>query len=121
MSDSTITPRMFQLQAIGTVQQSGDTFQVVIDAPYRPALKQLEHFSHVIVFWWADQGDTPEYRQFLQAEPPYAPGVTTGVFATRSPLRPNPVAITTCAILGVDEEAGIVRIGWIDAFDGTPV
>ena len=43
----------------------------------------------------------------------------TGVFGTRSPVRPNLIALSTCEILSIDEN--IIRIDKIDAFDGTPV
>lgn len=111
----------FQLNPIGTIRRNGDQIQIEIREPYRPALKQLDRFSHVMVFWWAERFDTAEYRQLLQTEPPYAQGHVHGVFATRSPYRPNPIAMTTCKLLAMDEEAGIVQVADIDAFDGTQV
>jgi tRNA-Thr(GGU) m(6)t(6)A37 methyltransferase TsaA len=106
---------------IGYVRRENGELHLEIDAPYRPALKELGHFSHVMVFWWADQLDSEEMRAMMQMEPPYAPGHVTGVFASRSPLRPNPVSMTTCKLLDVDEETGIVKIADIDALDNTPV
>lgn len=111
----------YQVHPIGIVRRNGDSVQVQIDAAYRPALKQLEHFSHVMVFWWADQLDSEEYRTMLQSRPPYAEEHLTGVFATRAPYRPNPIAMTTCKLLGSDEASGVVRVAAIDAHDGTPV
>lgn len=57
----------------------------------------------------------------MKTNPPYAGEVECGVFATRAEYRPNPIAMTTCKILEVKEGEGIVRIGDIDAFDGTEV
>ncbi|NLE06202.1 MAG: SAM-dependent methyltransferase, partial [Crenarchaeota archaeon] len=54
-------------------------------------------------------------------KPPYAPNVLTGLFATRSPIRPNPINISVCKIKNVDHEKGIVTVNQIDAFDGTPI
>ena len=88
--------------------------------PFRPALAGLGHFSHVIALWWPDQLD-PAWGAILQSEPPYAPGHVTGVFASRAPYRPNPIALTVCPILSVDEAAGIVRVADIDALDGSPL
>ncbi len=65
--------------------------------------------------------DTEEFRGMLQCKPPYAEEHLTGVFATRAEYRPNPVALTTCKILAVDEQEGILTIANIDAYDGTPV
>ena len=111
----------FVMHPIGNVRRSEDGIRLEIAAPYRPALRQLDQFSHLMVFWWADWFDNDEYRTMLQCEPPYAQGHVTGVFATRSPYRPNPIAVTTCELLGVDEETGIVRVGNLDAVDGTRV
>ena len=111
----------FQLNPIGTIRRNGEQIQIEIREPYRPALKQLDRFSHVMVFWWAERFDTAEYRQMLQTEPPYAQGHVHGVFATRAPYRPNPIAMTTCNLLAMDEEAGTLQVADIDAFDGTQV
>jgi tRNA-Thr(GGU) m(6)t(6)A37 methyltransferase TsaA len=112
---------VFRMYPIGRVHRNAETVTLEIDAPYRPALKQLGSFSHVMVFWWADQFDNDEYRKRLQTDPPYAQGHLTGVFATRAPYRPNPVAMTTCPIVDVDEEDGRVTVTNLDAFDGTRI
>ncbi|WP_097003535.1 TrmO family methyltransferase domain-containing protein [Lacrimispora amygdalina] len=61
-------------------------------------------------------------RSTLQTEKPYkgAPEVI-GVFATRSPLRPNPIALTTVDVIHIDYEKGVIQIAFIDAYDNTPV
>jgi tRNA-Thr(GGU) m(6)t(6)A37 methyltransferase TsaA len=111
----------YRVHAIGEVRRGEDGHRLVIDGPFRPALKQLDHFSHVVVLWWADRFDTEEYRSRLQTRPPYAEDHLTGVFATRSPYRPNPIAMTTCRLLGVDEAEGTVQVADIDTFDGTKI
>jgi tRNA-Thr(GGU) m(6)t(6)A37 methyltransferase TsaA len=111
--------KAYQVYPIGTIRRSKGDIHLEIDKPFRPALKQLGRFSHVMVFWWADRFDNEEHRNTLQTKPPYAEDYVTGVFATRSPYRPNPLAMTTCKVLEVDEEEGMVMIAAIDAFDGT--
>ena len=87
-----------------------------------PALRGLGSCTHAIVLWWADRLENPGGREGdLIVELPYAPGIEAGLFACRSEARPNPIAITTSYILGVDEEAGVVDLAWIDAHDNTPV
>ncbi len=113
--------RSFRMFPIGLVRRGEKGVSLEVFEPFRPALKQLDHFSHVMVFWWAHKHDNEKSRGVLQCEPPYAKGKVTGVFATRAEYRPNPIAMTTCQILGVDEVRGIVRVGDIDAFDGTPI
>ena len=95
---------------------------VRVEKEFIPALERLQEFSHVTVLWWAHHLDTKEARSVTQVEKPYrtSPDVM-GIFATRSPMRPNPVAASVCGILGVDMNEGLIRLDWIDADDGTPV
>jgi tRNA-Thr(GGU) m(6)t(6)A37 methyltransferase TsaA len=115
------TPKTYALTPIGYVRQQEQGAVLEILEPYRPALKELGQFGYVQVLWWADQADTPEGRGILQCELPYAPGTVAGVFACRSPMRPNPIALTTCFLLDVNPATGQVLLPWIDAEDGTPV
>ena len=111
----------YQIYPIGYVRRSENGIHLGILEPFRPALKQLDHFSHVMVFWWAERCDNEKSRSKLQTSPPYAREKLTGVFACRAEYRPNPIMVTTCRILEVNEAEGIVRIPWIDAYDGTPI
>jgi tRNA-Thr(GGU) m(6)t(6)A37 methyltransferase TsaA len=112
---------MYQIRPIGYIRRNEGGIHLEIGEPFRPALKQLNHFSHVMVFWWADRFDNAKSRGMLQTRPPYAEEHLTGVFATRAPYRPNPIAMTTCKLAGVDEESGMVKVADIDAFDGTRI
>lgn len=113
--------KTYHIHPIGYIRRSEAGVNLEILEPFRPALKQLDHFSHVIVFWWADQHDNKKSRSFIQTEPPYAKGKVTGVFATRAEYRPNPIAMTTCKLLAIDQEGGAVQVRNIDAYDGTPI
>lgn len=113
--------KCFQVYPIGTIRRHGDRIEVQLDAPYRAGLKALNTFSHVIVHWWAQHFDEPQHRDVLVTPLPYVEGREAGVFASRSPERPNLIMTTVCKILEVDEVNGVVRIQNIDAFDGTPV
>ncbi len=111
-----------ELNPIGTVHVGADGFVLDIDEAYRLALTELGGFSHVNVLWWADQVDDPMLREITIAERPYknAPAAI-GLFATRSPVRPNPIMLTSAAMLSVDIDSGQVRIAYIDAEDGSPI
>jgi tRNA-Thr(GGU) m(6)t(6)A37 methyltransferase TsaA len=113
----------FEVRPIGrvNVDQGQGVFQLQINPPFRPGLEKLDQFSHVLIFWWADRNDTPEAREVVTVDLPYAPGEQAGVFSCRAEYRPNPIAVTAAAILHVDEAAGTVILPWIDALDGTPV
>lgn len=112
----------YQIYPVGRVRSSEEGTWIEIDEKYIPALEGLEGFSHINVLWWCNEFDDEQSRSVLQAEQPYkgAPGVM-GIFATRSPLRPNPVALTTAEIISADYEKGVIQIAFIDAFDNTPV
>ena len=116
--------QIYEIRPIGKVKvdESQGQYQLHIDEPYRPALMGLSSCTHAIILWWADKHDNPEDRSTnLVTNLPYAPGLQSGVFANRSQARPNPIAITTAYLFNVDEEAGIVDLAYIDAFDGTPI
>jgi tRNA (adenine37-N6)-methyltransferase len=117
MSDHTFT-----LRPIGTVTTDEAGFALCIDQPFRTALTGLDGFSHINVLWWCHLLDAPQYREVQLAEQPYrdAPD-QLGIFATRSPVRPNPLALTPVPVMSIDVEAGIVRIPCIDAESGTPI
>jgi tRNA-Thr(GGU) m(6)t(6)A37 methyltransferase TsaA len=108
------------MQPIGQVRKSEERTLIVLDEKYQPGLLGLEGFSHIHVFWWFDRNDTPEKRGVLQVHPMGdSENPLTGVFATRSPLRPNLIALSLCRIISV--EGHVVEVEEIDAFDGTPV
>jgi len=111
----------YQVFPVGYVRrEDGRTFLDFLPA-FAPALKELEHFSHVQVFWWFSQFQEDFYRQTTQTEHAPYDAPVLGVFACRSPVRPNPIGLTTTPILAIDHTKGQVEIGGIDAYDGTPV
>lgn len=106
---------------VGYVRREGASTYVEVLQPYVPALKELERFSHVQVLWWFSQFDGEMYRGVTQSDHAPYDAPTLGVFACRSPVRPNPIGLTTARIVSVDHDRGVVEIANIDAFDGTPV
>jgi tRNA-Thr(GGU) m(6)t(6)A37 methyltransferase TsaA len=112
----------YRLHAIGTIRAGDDGFAIEIDEPYRDALIGLEGFSHVNVLFWCHLLDAADYRRATVAERPYRDAPERlGIFATRSPVRPNPIALSPVPVLSIDPAAGIVRIPFIDAEPGSPV
>ncbi len=110
----------FQLRPVGRVEIRGGETGVRIAPKYADALHGLEGFSHVWVFYWFDRNDTPQKRSTLKVHPRGNPrNPLTGVFATRSPARPNLIALTLCRVLSV--KGTCLRIDAIDALDGSPV
>ena len=108
-----------EVHPIGRVECEDGEFRIVLNPEYAPALKGLEGYSHVQVIWWFDR---TEGRRTLVEEKPYAKGPDElGVFATRSPMRPNPIAVSNVGIAYVDETAATVGLYYIDAFSESPV
>lgn len=79
------------------------------------ALKDLEGFSRIWLVWWFHKNR----RWRPQVLPPRGPAVRRGVYATRSPHRPNPVGLTPVRLFAV--EPGRLVIGPCDLLDGTPI
>jgi tRNA-Thr(GGU) m(6)t(6)A37 methyltransferase TsaA len=117
-----MSEKEYKLSPVGKVQAGQDGFVLKIASKYRNALKGLDGFGHINVIWWSHYLDAPEHRSGVEAEQPYAKGPSTlGIFASRSPLRPNPICVSTAAVISVDVEKGLVIVPWIDAEDGTPI
>jgi tRNA-Thr(GGU) m(6)t(6)A37 methyltransferase TsaA len=81
---------------------------------FEPGLADIEGFSHLIVLWAFDRSDGFD----LFASPP-SDNRTHGVFATRSPRRPNPIGLTVLELLRRDE--GSLYVRGVDMLDGTPI
>jgi tRNA-Thr(GGU) m(6)t(6)A37 methyltransferase TsaA len=114
--------KQFLVNPIGRIHIQGEEMSIELNKKYIPALKELDGFSHVNVIWWFDGFDNEEARSVLESPKPYkkSPDIM-GIFATRSPVRPNPIAITAVQIIHIDHEQGIIQIAYIDANDNSPV
>ena len=110
----------YSINPIGVVRKTDDDTCIEIFEEYVDGLLGLEGFSHIHVFYWFDQNDSPEKRQTLQVHPRKDPNnPLTGVFATHSPQRPNLSALTRCKISRII--GTLIEIDDIDAHDGSPV
>ncbi|MBE5962569.1 MAG: SAM-dependent methyltransferase [Lachnospiraceae bacterium] len=116
--------KQFFVEPIGTIDNKGEEGPVTIhlDKQYAPALEGLKDFSHVMILWWFSEFDTSKGRSLLTTDCPYKGGPKQlGIFATRSPMRKNPIAVSVADIISIDVEKGILTLSYLDAFDGTPV
>lgn len=113
-------PQSFQIFPVGVVRKKEKAVRIEIFDPYLDALLGLEGFSHIQVLYWFHENDSPGKRRTLRVHPRKDKNnPLTGVFATHSPLRPNPIGLTLCRIKSIRN--GHIEIEDIDAFDGTPV
>ena len=83
-------------------------------AEFEPGLADIEGFSHLFVIWAFDRSEG--YQLFGKSPTDDRPH---GVFATRSPRRPNPIALTVVELLG--REGRNLRVRGLDMLDGTPI
>lgn len=112
----------FNVRPIGKISVNQEGMYIMLEAEYISALRALNGFSHINVIWWLSGSDNEDARSILETPQPYkgAPEVM-GIFATRSPFRPNPIALTAVQIINIDYERGIIQIAYIDANDNSPV
>jgi tRNA-Thr(GGU) m(6)t(6)A37 methyltransferase TsaA len=120
---------MFTMKPIGTVRSPyTDTSQIpkgcgarhdadgILDVlpEFEQGLKDIEGFSHLFVIWVFDRSGGYD----LLGKPP-TDNREHGVFATRSPRRPNPIGLTVVRLLG--REGAQLRVAGLDMLDGTPI
>ncbi len=118
------------LKAIGIVRNAvkqapgpgynwqGIVSEIVVDSSLTEALDGLEGFSHIIVLYWMHQITTSQLPTKIHPQGrPELPLV--GLFATRSPYRPNPIGKATVRLL--ERQGNLLRVEGLDATDGTPV
>ena len=89
----------YSIQPVGkVVKRSGNTILEIFPT-FKEALLGLDEFSHVQVYFWFDRNDSPDKRATLRVHPRRdKANPLTGVFATRSPRRPNPIGYSVCKI-----------------------
>ena len=93
--------------------------RIIIDPAYEDLLDGLEEFSHILVLYWPHLLPETE-RNVRQVHPMGRQDIPLkGVFATRSPARPNPVLVSTVKL--IDRENNVLRVRGLEALDGSPV
>jgi len=81
---------------------------------YRPGLKDLEGFSHIVLLYLfhRSEGYKLEVIPYLDTEP-------RGLFATRAPKRPNPIGLSVVQLDRIEDD--VVHVQNVDMLDGTPL
>jgi tRNA-Thr(GGU) m(6)t(6)A37 methyltransferase TsaA len=120
---------MFSPQAIGNIKTPYTITKQIPKGPgakhdaegtleilpeFETGLKDIEGFSHLFVLWEFDRSEGFE----LVGTPPIDDR-PHGVFATRSPRRPNPIGLTVVELLR--REGGVLHVRGVDMLDGTPI
>lgn len=101
------------------LQENEDAPQatIVIDSQYKQGMIGLEPGARIVILTWLHKSD----RKILSTKPRNNPmAETLGVFATRSPDRPNPIGIHTTEIVDISA-LGEITVSSLEVLDGTPV
>ena len=122
-----ITFPEMNLKAIGIVrneikepthQDSGDIVsEIIIESSLTEALDDLDKFSHIIILYWIHRSRRPAPMKVHPRG--NKDRALMGVFATRSPSRPNPIGKATVSLL--ERKGNILKVRGLDAIDGSPV
>lgn len=112
----------FTVKELGILRSGADGFRLELRPAYRTALSGLKGFSHVQILWWFSGCGGPVSRSTLTVKKPYTKGPDLlGVFSTRSPERPNPIALSCAEVAYLDLKRGTIGLAYLDADDGSPV
>ncbi len=92
----------------------GPICSIVVDERWRDALTDIAHHQRIQVLYWMHQA-----RRDLVLQTPFRTGQTTGSFALRSPVRPNPIASSVVELVAI--EGTTLQVRGLDCLDGTPL
>jgi tRNA-Thr(GGU) m(6)t(6)A37 methyltransferase TsaA len=95
-------------------REHGPVCRLEIAPHWQAALEGVETLKRAQVLYWMHTA-----RRDLVRQSPRSHGTLRGTFALRSPVRPNPIAVSEVAVLGV--EGGTVLVRGLDCLDGTPL
>ncbi|MFP3898922.1 MAG: tRNA (N6-threonylcarbamoyladenosine(37)-N6)-methyltransferase TrmO [Dehalococcoidia bacterium] len=102
-----------------TKEQVGAVSELVIDESLEEALGGIDDFSHIMVLYWAHL-TPPERQSTIKVHPMGNEDFPlVGVFATHSPVRPNPILTTVVQV--IERRGNVIRVTGLDALDGSPI
>lgn len=120
-----------ELQSIGTIhspylpelpiphqpqKDAPGEFWITLNPEFQEGLDQLLTYRYLYVFFYLDQAQD---NNTLRIHPSWAPEIEVGIFASRSPNRPNPIGLSIVELKGI--EGNEILISGIDVYNGTPL
>lgn len=85
------------------------------------ALERIQEGDYLRVLWWFHRFDKKEFRKNRMCNPPYESAPRCGIFATRSPVRPNPLASTVVKVGEVDKYNHFLKVYGFDGFENSMI
>ena len=111
---------VFKVVPIGVVESVNGLSRIRLFPKYCDGIFRLKDFSHVIVLYWFHERDNEDERRVLRVVPKrHQAREEVGVFASRSPSRPNPIGL--CVVRLVKVDGCVLVVEGLDAFEGSPV
>lgn len=109
-----------ELKFIGVVESLGELSRVKIFPEFCVGMEGLNNFSHITILYWFHLRDNEEERRTLRVVPRRHLGAPqVGVFASRSPSRPNPIGLCVVELTKIEDCTLLVR--GLDALEGSPI
>ena len=99
----------------GLTGWTADTSQIHFLPRYTKALSGLQGYSHIIVLFWVHKA-----KEWKMPKDHHKPPQVK-LFATRMPVRPNPIGMSAVELLDFSTDTGQITVKGLDALDGTPV
>lgn len=99
------------------VEEDEGNFKIILNPEYKEGLHLLEKFTYIYVIYYIHQ--LPKGKEPNIITPPWTNGHAVGIFASRSPMRPNPIGISVVRIKKIIDNA--ILTSGLDVFDGTPL
>ncbi len=110
----------YRLVPVGKVHNKKSSTEIEIFPEYRDALDGLREGQLIWLILWFHRSDDEKKRKIMKVHSHGEPGYPLrGIFATRSPVRPNPIALYRRRILKLENSKIFVR--YLDAYEDTPV
>ena len=110
-----------KIRFIGVIETASEKSTTIRLFPeYCDGLHGLDTFSHVLVLYWFHLRDNEQHRSTIKVTPKKHQGAPeVGVFASRSPSRPNPIAFCVCKVLRIEKCK--LFVDGMDAAEGSPI
>jgi len=109
-----------RLKFVGLVVDTGELSKIKIFPEFSAGLQHLNDFSHVVILYWFHLRNNEKERSVLRVIPKRHPGAPqVGVFASRSPSRPNPIGLCVAELVKTDESTLTVK--GLDALQNSPI
>ena len=107
-------------EAVGKeVRDKNVISKIIFREDLTEALEGVEEFSHLFVLFWLHKMSGKDKKVMKVHPRGRADMPLLGIYATRTPHRPNPIGLTRVKLLNV--ESNVITVQGLDAFDGTPV